>query len=173
MNKSILILTVVPISIALASVSCKSGEKANIIGLNQSIHHDDFDYSVTAFETTPKIETEKDTIIAKGMFYIVHFKVANNALRVGHRWDNSIAYMVDEKAKYYENIEEDQDVLNSNIPFGLKKFYNTPHGSSDSTILVFDIPSDSREPCLMVRGEILMGDAFDGARFRKMKVKLF
>ena len=173
MNKSILILSVIAASFALNTVSCKSDNKAYIIGLNQNIHHDDFEYSVTAFKTTPKLETDRDTIFARGIFYLVHFKVVNNALRVGHQWNNSIAYMVDEKGTRYENIEETQVLINRYVPFGLKNIYNTPHGTADSTILVFDLPADAREPYLMVRGEILMGDAFNGARFKKMKVKLF
>jgi hypothetical protein len=173
MNKSILLVTLLTASFVLVSVSCESDKKANIIGLNQNIHHDDFEYSVTAFDTAPFIAAGKDTLSAKGTFYLVHFKVVNNALRVGHQWDNSIAYIVDEKGKRFENNVEGQEVLNRCSPFGLKKNYNTSHGSSDSTILVFDLPAGIREPYLMVRGDILMGDAFEGARFRKMKVKLF
>jgi hypothetical protein len=79
---------------------------------------------------------------------------------VNHRWDNFVAYLIDKKVNCYENIEEDQDVLNSYIPFGLQKSYNTSYGSSDTTILVFDLPADIREPYLMVRGETLRGRCF-------------
>jgi len=173
MKKSFLILIALAVSFALADISCNSDNNADIIGLNQNIHHDDFEYSVTAFTTTPEIITEKDTIFAKDIFYLVHFKVVNNALRVGHQWDNSIAYLIDENGNRYENIKENQYAINKSLPFGLKEIYNTPHGSVDTTILVFNLPADVREPYLMVRGGILMGDVFDAGRFRRMKVKLF
>jgi hypothetical protein len=51
--------------------------------------------------------------------------------------------------------------------------YNTPHGQTDTTILVFDVPANIVQPFLMVRGEILMGDMFDAGKFLKAKVKLF
>jgi len=173
MKNRLLLLIYLVISFMLINISCKSGKKGDIIGLNKNIHHDDFEYSVTSFSTTPKIKTDKDTILANGIFYIIHFKVVNNAIRVGHQWDNSIAYLVDGKGNRYENINDNQIALNKSIPFNLKEEYNTPHGTADTTILVFDLPSDAREPYLMIRGGILMGDVFNAGRFRRMKVKLF
>jgi hypothetical protein len=173
MNKSIGIFQAVTLSIAIALVSCNSDKRSDIIVLNQNIHHDDFEYSVTAFTKTSEIIAEKDTLRTNDIFYLVHFKVVNEALRVGHKWDNTIAYLVDEKGTRYENIEEIQDALDRSLHFGLKHIYNTPHGSSDSTILVFNLPAGVKKPYLKVRGESLMGDVFDAAHFRKVKVALF
>jgi hypothetical protein len=161
------------LGLCLAAISCKSNNNQRVIGLNENIHHDDFEYSVTSFDTTHQIIGRKDTIFAKDIFYLVTFKVTNNALRVGHNWNNSIAYIIDENGNRYENIEEDQDELNESAPFGLMKYYNTPHGSTSSTILVFQIPENVKMPYLMVRGETLMGDVFDAGKFKKMKIKLF
>ena len=165
-----LILT---ISLMISFCACSSHKKEKIIELNQNIHHDDFEYAVTNFSKTTLITSGNDTIRAKGNFYIVHFRVINKAMRVNHKWDNSIAYLVDENGNHYENNKVYQLVLNRSIPFGWQEMYNTPHGQTDTTILVFDLPVDITQPYLMVRGDILMGDAFDGARFKKIKVKLF
>jgi hypothetical protein len=154
-------------------ISCNSDNNQRVIGLNENIHHDDFEYSVTSFDTTHQIIGKKDTIFAKDIFYLVTFKVTNNALRVGHNWNNSIAFIIDENGNRYENIEEDQDELNESEPFGLMKYYNTPHGYSSSTILVFQLPGNVRKPYLMVKGETLMGDVFDAGKFKKMRIKLF
>ena len=43
----------------------------------------------------------------------------------------------------------------------------------ERTALVFDVPKDVKEPFLQVRGELLMGDVFDGNQFEKTKVRLF
>lgn len=173
MEISFLKVVLITISFGIASISCSSDKKGETIGLNQNIHHDDFEYSVTSFSKTPEIISVQDTIKASEIFYLVHFKVVNNALRVGHTWDNSIAYIIDENGNRYENLKDRQQVLNNSLPFGLKENYNTPHGSVDTTILVFELPADIMEPCLMVSGGTLMGDVFDGGRFRRVKIKLF
>jgi hypothetical protein len=173
MKKIFIVLIILAYSLALIVISCSSNNNPIIIGLNENIHHDDFEYSVTDFTTTHQIINGTDTISSDGLFYLIHFKVINKALRVYHKWDNSIAYIVDENGKRYENDIRSQKGLDKTQHFGFKEIYNTPHGSTDTTILVFDLPLDVREPYLMVKGEILMGDTFDGARFKRMKVKLF
>jgi hypothetical protein len=153
--------------------SCSSGKKGEIIGLNQNIHHDDFEYAVTDFTKTNLIVSGNDTLRSRGNFYLVNFRVINKALRVNHQWDNSIGYLVDENGNRYENIKDHQKSLDKSFPFGWKEMYNTPHGQTDTTILVFDLPVTITKPYLMVRGDILMGDAFDGGRFQRVKVRLF
>ena len=50
------------------------------IGIKQNIHHDDFEYSVQNVSKTEMI----GSLNAKGMFYIVTFRVENQAKRVEH-----------------------------------------------------------------------------------------
>jgi hypothetical protein len=114
-----------------------------------------------------------DTLHARGMFYVVRFKVENRAMRVGHRWDNSIGYIVDERGNKYENISAVQQFFEKSKPFGLKELYNTHAGTADSTYLAFDLPFTVTKPWLKVRGEILMGDFFAGAKFKKARIRLF
>jgi hypothetical protein len=174
MNKSFYLNYILAVVIALSLLSCKSEKKDNIIGLNQRIHHDDFEYSVTSFLRTPSLVEFPEQITEPGSnYYLVRFKVENRALRVGHVWDNSIGYITDENGNKYENSKEDQILLDKALHFGWKEKYVTPAGTSDSTVLVFDIPPGVSKPYLMVRGGILMGDVFNGARFRKIRVKLF
>jgi hypothetical protein len=152
---------------------CNSNKQGNIIGFRQNIHHDDFEYSVSDYSVTKLLTDSDDTLRARGIFYVVSFKVENKAMRVGHRWNNSIAYITDNSGNLYENDQDAQRFYAKSHPFMLNDTYNTCAGTSDSTILVFDLPVDIREPYLKVRGEIMMGDIFDRGRFRKLKVRLF
>jgi len=156
--------------IALIFSACSSKNVTEkIIGLKQNIHHDDFEYSVEDFYKTDTIGGQR----ANGTFYVVTFQVENKARRVNHEWDNNIAYMTDENSKQYSNLNEKQKALNSIKPFKLKDKYVTPPGTTDLTVLVFDIPKEVKQPCLKVSGEFLMGDMFDGSQFANTKIKLF
>jgi hypothetical protein len=166
-------LIIIVIFLTSAFSSCSRADKEKIIGLNQNIHHDDFEYAVTSFEKTKLIVSGSDTIKASGNFCLVHFRVINKALRVNHQWDNSIGYIIDENGNNFKNNIDYQIFLEKGSPFGWKKMYNTPHGQTDTTILVFDVPANIVQPFLMVRGDILMGDVFDAGKFLKTKVKLF
>lgn len=157
----------------LLLVSCNSNKMEYVIGVGERIHHDDFEYSVTDYIVTRFLKNGNDTLKAKGMFYLATFKVENKAMRVNHNWNNSVAYIIDGKGNIYENQKDVQQYFEKINPFGLKETYNTMAGGSDSTILAFDLPFGVTKPYLRVRGEILMGDVFDKARFRKMIVKLF
>jgi hypothetical protein len=153
--------------------SCKPDYSKYIINVGDRIHHDDFEYSVSDYLVTRFLKNGSDTLYAKGVFYVVTFRVNNEAMRVSHEWNNSTAYIFDERGAEYENDSEAQKFYESCHPFGLKKIYKTAAGSSDSTILIFDLPFNVTKPGLKVRGDFLMGDLFDGAKFRKMLVRLF
>jgi hypothetical protein len=144
----------------------------NVIGLNENIHHDDFNYRVTSVERKMSIDADSVHLIARGIFYIVTFEVENDAMRVGHVWDNQIAFVISEKGDRYENNVAAQRLLNAKEPFGWKSTYNTGHGSTEQTKLVFDIPGNPRELYLKVNGETLMGDVFNLNRFKRVKIKL-
>lgn len=163
MNVKILLLIFIPVIF----ISCSSKEK--IIGLKQNLHHDDFEYSVQSVDKAERI----GDVETKGLFYIITFQVENKAKRVDHQWDNSIAFLVDEKGKQYENNNKLQIKLKPIKDFGLQDKYITFAGKTESTILVFELPKDSKEVYLKVRGEFLMGDMFDGNQFKNTKIKLF
>jgi hypothetical protein len=144
----------------------------NVIGLNENIHHDDFNYRVTAVEKRKSIEADSVHMMAGGIFYIVTFEVENDAMRVGHIWDNQIAYVISDKGYRYENNEAAQRLLNEKEPFGWHSQYNTGHGSTEHTCLVFDVPGNPEQLYLKVNGETLMGDVFNLNRFKRIKIKL-
>ena len=174
MNRSLSSSGILVVLMLICFSSCNRKNESYIIGLNQNIHHDDFEYSVTSYLKTSSLPGVSDNLVsANGNYYLVHFKVENRAMRVDHQWDNSIAYIVDEEGNRFENSKENQIVLDKTLHFGWNEQYNTRFGTSDSTILVFKLPPAVTKPYLMVRGGILMGDVFDRARFRKMKVMLF
>jgi hypothetical protein len=144
----------------------------HVIGLNENIHHDDFNYRVTAVEKRKSIVADSVRMTSRGNFYIVTFEVENNAMRVGHIWDNRIAFVVSDKGDKYENNVAAQQLLNLKEPFEWHSEYNTGHGSSEHTRLVFDVPGNPSQLYLKVHGETLMGDVFDLNRFKRIKIKL-
>lgn len=154
-------------------ISCKSTGTKYILGLREKIHHDDFEYSVSNYIVSRFLKNGADTLHARGVFYLVLLKVENNARRVNHKWNNSIGYIMDERGNTYENLPEVQEFWNKVRPFGLKDEYITRASVTDSTYLAFDLPFDVTKPFFKVRGEVLMGDMLDRARFRKMMVRLF
>src|SRR5204863_6033154 len=81
--------------LAVAALWSGCARDERTIGLGQSIHHDDFEYSVQHLETADQRAGKK----ADGLFYIVTFQVANRARRVDHSWGNDIAYVVDENGR--------------------------------------------------------------------------
>ena len=147
--------------------------KEKVIAVNDRIHHDDFEYRVTNVIVMDSIGSGERQRRAAGHFYVVAFEVGNRAKRVVHEWDNSIAYIVDNQGRKYENLTELQPFLNTLSPFNYYSHHTTPAGATETTRLIFDLPGDVTEPYLMVRGELLMGDVFDGKTFAKTKVKLF
>jgi hypothetical protein len=164
---------VLPFLLLLLLTSCNSNRTEYVIEVRQNIHHDDFEYSVSNYIVTRFLKNGKDTLLARGVFYLVNFKVENRAKRVEHKWDNSTAYIIDERGNIYDNINAVQQFFEKSYHFGLKDKYITPAGTSDSTFLAFDLPFDVTRPFLKVRGEILMGDFFDRASFRRVRIKLY
>ena len=123
-----------PIVLSILLFSCSAREK--VIGLQQNIHHDDFEYSVRSVAKAEQIESSR----AHGMFYIVAFQVENRAKRVDHQWSNDIAYLADEAGTPHDNDAAAQQELDRTKPFGYKKQYVTPAGATETTMLVFDCP---------------------------------
>jgi hypothetical protein len=156
---------------ALLLCSCAPEERTIPVG--QRIHHDDFEYSVTSCRVSKTIGEGKEKVTAGGNFYVVAFLVENKAKRVNHEWVDSIAYIVDAKGTVYENLPWAQKALQPVTRLSLGEAHITLPGGSDSTVLVFDLPEDVSAPALMVRGETLMGDFFDGGQFRKVRIALW
>ena len=140
-----------------------------LLGPGEPIRHDDFLYTVLAAQ---RVEAVGDRI-ASGQFLVVHFAVENRAVRVSHTWTNRIAYLVDAAGQHHENHDTLQRQLDSLHPFGWAAEYVTAPGAKAATMLVFELPAAVPRPVdLMVRGELLMGDVLDGARFRRTRVRL-
>lgn len=156
--------------LAFILISCAQGR---IVAVKERIHHDDFEYRVTEFEVADSLRSGATIKKAAGYFCIVTFEVENRAKRVEHAWDNSIGYIVDDQGRRFENLPELQTFLNTFQPFNYSLRHVTSAGATETTRLVFDLPRDCTRPYLMVRGELLMGDIFDGKAFTKTKIKLF
>lgn len=147
------------------TISCRNDSENLELGLNESIHHDDFEYLVTDFEILPIDEYTKR--------YRVKFKVINNSKVAEHSWNNSIAYIVDSKGNIYNNNKELQNKLNEREPFGWQTEYHTHPKSDETTTLIFDLPVQVTKPYLKVTGKFLIGDVLDLNQYKRMKVRLF
>jgi hypothetical protein len=158
-----------PIALALLPfvAACVASERT--IDRGERIHHDDFTYAVQEVERLPEIGPRS----AAGIFYAVTFIVENHALRVNHQWNNHIAYVVDARGHEYDNDEPAQRAFARARGTHYLESYITPAGADESTVLVFDLPRDVSSPCLKVRGELLMGDVFDGNQYARTRVRLF
>jgi hypothetical protein len=156
--------------VALILVSCA---RERVIGMNERIHHDDFEYLVTGYTVTDSIGSGESQRKAAGEYYVVTFVVENHAMRVNHDWNDSIAYVVDDRGNHYENLPELRELLKGEKPIHYSPEHRTPAGETESTQLIFDLPKNVVHPFLMVRGDLLMGDVFDGKAFTKTKIKLF
>jgi hypothetical protein len=154
-------------------VSCSSNRQEYLIGVGERIHHGKFEYSASDVIITRFLKNGSDTLHAKGMFYLVKFKVENNSKRTGHEWDNSIAYIIDDRAGSFQNMSVVQEFYEKSKPFGFKEKYITAPGSSDSTYLAFDLPFSVTIPFLKIKGNFMMRDIFDGALFRRVRIKLY
>ena len=140
-----------------------------VVPVGASIRHDDFLYTVLTAQPVDRIGGR----VASGQFLVVYFEVVNRAARVAHSWTNEIAYVVDAAGRVYENDVTLQQALGQSGSFRWAAEYNTPPGTSESTMLVFDLPGEAPRPVdLMVRGELLMGDVLDGVRFRRTRVRM-
>lgn len=147
--------------------ACQTADE-KLIGPGDPIRHDDFVYSVQRVTGQDSIGSLKPA----GRFWVVQFRVENQAVRVNHAWTNTTAFVTD-NGRAYENQPNAQQRLNQIQPFGWQANYLTPAGRTDSTRLVFDLPVSIQHPYLQVRGEVLMGDVFDGRQFERTKVRLF
>lgn len=155
------------------ATGCNRAKPEYEIGTDESIQHDDFEYMVKDFHVEKQLGNGIRKSDPDQIFYIMTFSVVNHALRVNHQWDNSIAYVIDASGNIYENNVDLQKDLNEFENFGWQENYSTPFQSSQSTILIFELPVDVDSPCLMVRGRVLMGDVLNGSRFRKTKIRLY
>ena len=155
------------LAVAVLWAGCSREEP--ILGIGQSIHHDDFEYTVESLDRMSQIANRK----AEGIFYLVTFRVDNRAKRVNHRWNNDIAYIVDSQGRHYDNDRDAQRALAALKGLPVRDQYVTPAGSTDRALLVFDVPANASEPYLMVRGSFLMGDMFDLGQYARTRVRLF
>jgi len=143
-----------------------------VIDFGEKIHHDDFDYSALKVDKLKNIGDSAHLLTPNGSFYIVTLKVENNAKRVMHEWNDSMAYIADEAGKEYHPSPEGQeawDLANGKTSVSL---HSTPAGVSETTQIVFDLPADAKNPCLKIWKDVLMEDFFDGVAYRKVNVQL-
>jgi len=143
-----------------------------VIGFGEKIHRDDFDYSVLNVEKLPTIGGRTQPATANGTFYVVTLKVENHAIRVNHQWDISMAYIEDQVGQAYRHSVEGQEAWDKACGIRNAALHNTSPGVFETAEIVFELPQGVKNPCLKIWKDVLMGDAFDGIAYRKVKVPL-
>lgn len=146
---------------------CSREEK--VLNIGDKLQHDDFFYSVQKVMKTPDFVGKK----ADGTYYVIMFKVQNDAKRTEHEWNRNVLYVVDENGREYENKAELQKEYSRINYEEYRESYKTAAGKSDSAVVVFELPNSVKQPYIKYRGEFLMGDLFSGNAFKNSKVKLF
>ncbi|HMT11580.1 MAG TPA: hypothetical protein PKA39_08155 [Ignavibacteria bacterium] len=146
---------------------CSGQEK--VLNVGDKLQHDDFFYSVQKVMKTGDFVGKK----TDGIFYVVMFKVQNDAKRTEHDWNRNVLFVVDENGKEYENKADLQKEYSRINYEEYKESYKTAAGTSDSTVVVFELPKSVKQPYIKYRGDFLMGDLFSGNAFKNSKVKLF
>ncbi len=125
-----------------------------VIGLGERIHHDDFEYSVVDVKKQKSIGEGENLVAAKGTFYIVTLKVENRTIRVNHEWDISMAYIEDESGRKYHRSLEGQEAWDKAQGISNAALHTTPPGASEAADIVFDLPADTKNPCLKIWKDI-------------------
>ncbi len=138
------------------------------VGMGTAIRQDDFDYTVTGVKKLPAIEAGSHKLRARGIFYVVTIRLDNHALRVPFDWDDGIVRIVDKTGHQFKVDPAAQAALVTQTVVDRL----VPAGSHRSFQTVFDLPKDIDHPAVAFENGILMGDAFDFVKYRRIAVAL-
>lgn len=126
---------------------------AEHLAYGQEIRIDDFAFAAVGSERVAQIGDQ----VARGIFYVVTFKVINRAKRVSFRFDPTMTRLVDNAG-----------VEHLGAPTARAAWFGAQHqndacagelaaGTECSTVLVFDVPAETQAPVLKVKfGEGLL-----------------
>ncbi len=172
MKKLVLLMIVVGATVTGLYIAYVLTRPEKVIGFGEKIHHDDFDYSVLKVEKLKTLGDGTRSVSTQGTFYVVTLKVENNAIRVNHQWDISMAYVEDQTGRKYRHSVKAQKVWDEAQSIPNAAVHNTSHGAVETADIVFDLPEIVQNPCLKIWKDVLMGDMFDGVAYRRVKVQL-
>lgn len=117
-----------------------------VVAMRTPLRHDDFLFSVN------------DARAASATRVVVDILVVNQARRVGYAWNDSIAYLQDERGNRYNAVS--------------RHAFELSPGTSRTAQVTFDVPADARGLAVRFWDGIDMGDALDGARYARSLVAL-
>ena len=146
--------------------ACSGDEKT--FGIKEKVRHNNFIYSVEEVMKTPEFVGTK----ANGTFYVIMFKVINEDKSLSHEWNNNSAYIEDENGREYGNVTE---LKKEFCRINYEKYtdnYVTAAGKTDSTVLVFELPAEVKQPFLKFRADFRIGDLFEGNSLANSRIKL-
>ena len=126
-----------------------AAQATHSVNIGEPIRHDDFLFTVERIASQTSGDRTR---------YHVSILVQNQAVRVGYRWHDAIAYIDDASGVHYRPSTNDEFVL--------------APGESRITNVAFDLPRTIGRPSLRFWDGIFMGDALNGAAYAKARVGL-
>lgn len=137
-----LVLVALAVGISMLASLAMWNRRDQLAHLNEEIQYDDFAFSVLDLARVPSLGNGTRRVAAKGGFCIVTFKVANHAKRVDFKFRPESVVLVDERGRQYHLADAAQAVLDQDRG-GAPCAAPIKAGSSCTTKLVFDVPTDA------------------------------
>lgn len=164
------IVIVAAIGISLMAMLALLNRRDQIVGLNQEIRYDDFAFSVLSVREASSLGSGEHQTNARGVYCIVTLKIANHAKRVDYRFKRSSPVLIDNTGRELRPSPVGQQALES--AEGARCSEPIPAGSSCTTEVVFDVPSNSRVSTLRISEGGLAGDILEVIFFGKKRIEL-
>jgi hypothetical protein len=144
---------------ALLLVSLALFSPQQVLAMHQLRCFDDWCASVEMVELQPSI----GRVEARGAFYIVTLRVSSRAKRITQRALDAGVYLLDKQGKRYDVSIQGQQALEAAGLAGLPLNSPVDAGASFTSTTVFDLPSNSAQPSLVIThgafpGIIIIGD---------------
>jgi hypothetical protein len=119
----------------------------------------DLAFSVAEVRTTKSLGQST----AKGIYYVVSVKARSDAVQARVRLGSAVARVITDGGRAFEVSREGQAALDRTQDAGIPLTRELDPGTSRVTELVFDLPTDARNPRLLIGGggwvtRFLIGD---------------
>jgi Domain of unknown function (DUF4352) len=164
MGRTVVLLGLAILAVlALTWVGCVRHDR--IAARGEELRYDDFAFSVQDVRQAKTLGPAGKEATAKGTFWIVDVRVANEAKRVGYKLRSHQLAVVDEDDDRIDRSSEGEAALAAEGG-ATSRVDEIGHGESCVTRAVFDVPESVKEPRLKIRfgdvgtlvDDVLLGD---------------
>lgn len=129
----------------------KKQQAEQLHGQNEIVQDGDLAFTVTGVEKTKTLGNQYSKKDAQGEFYVITLKIENKGNKTA-TFDSSMAKVVDDQGREFERSIEGQTaqgMAQGNVDLFLQQVQ--PSLSKTGNI-VFDLPTDIKNPILLVKG---------------------